>query len=70
MMQIPNIGPACPTCKVSTSFMGVDASLFRNAWVEVYQCPAHGHRFEGPVKKNKHDKDYKEPPFKGESNVL
>lgn len=26
--------------------------------VEVYQCREHGHRFEGPIKRNKKDKDY------------
>ena len=45
--------------------MGVEESWFRNAWVEVYQCPQHGHRFEGPVKRNKHDQDYKEAPYEG-----
>lgn len=62
------IGPPCPECKQPTCFMGVQQSWFRNAWAEVYQCVEHGQRFEAPVKRNKHDQDYKNPPFDGEVN--
>ena len=64
-MFLDSFGPPCPECKRRTSFMGVEASWHQNKWVEVYLCQQHGHRFEGPVKRNKHDVDYKEPPFEG-----
>lgn len=65
MFHLESFGPPCPQCNQKTAFMGVESSWFRNAWVEVYMCPQHGHRFEEPVKRNKHDQDYKEPPFEG-----
>lgn len=66
---MPNVGPPCPECKISSKFVGVQSSWFRNAWVEVYQCQQHGHRFEGPIVRNKKDKDYKKPPYEGDNTT-